>query len=199
MAGTYVLTPYTPYNFDEKNKDYSENIFPVPDPVVGDRSRTGILTCSDPRCTPEHIFKLKEQEAFAIRNEGGRAADPGVIRTVTLIDALAFTAKDWVREVMVVHHTDCSALHYSDNLILNIIAQNDPNAPGGPFKQDAYAYAEAMAYIPFPDGETERERLEKSVKQDVMFLRTHPLWKPHTKVSGWIYDLKTGVAEKLDL
>ncbi|KAH8805037.1 hypothetical protein F5884DRAFT_622351, partial [Xylogone sp. PMI_703] len=92
-------------DFDAANKHYSEHGFPGPDPTVGDRSRSGIVTCCDARCNPEDYFKLTESEAFVIRNSGGRTADPGVLRTITLIDILGSTVQEWIREIMVVHHT----------------------------------------------------------------------------------------------
>jgi carbonic anhydrase len=217
MSGSFLETAYKAYDFDGRNKDYSENKYPVADPVVGERSGSGILCCSDPRCAPEAFFKLTEQEAFVIRNEGGRAGDPGVIRTVLLIDALITGAGAYVQELKVIHHTgkpaahkqsssfdqatnlDCAVLQHTEQEILDIIKENDPNAPGGPWKPGAFAYAEAVALIPFPKGGTEKERLEKSVKQDVKFLRAHPLLRPRTAITGWIYDIKTGVVEKLDV
>lgn len=80
---------------------------------------------------------------------------------------------------------------------MDIITKNDPDAPGGPWKKGAGAYAEAIASLPFSAGDTERERLEKTVNDDVTFLRTHPLWKKKIPVTGWIYDFKTGMVEKI--
>lgn len=93
------------YDYAGANKHYAENIFPVRNPVAGSRSRCVVVTCSDPRCSPEHFFKLKEQEATVIRNEGGRTADPAVIRTVVLLSALMGSAGQAINEVLVVHHT----------------------------------------------------------------------------------------------
>lgn len=92
---------------------------------------------------------------------------------------------------------DCSALLYDDQKILDIIIKNEPNQLGGVWKKGAAAYAETITSLPFPQGATERERLLSSVKNDVEFLRLHPLMKPDVRVTGWIYDLKTGVAEKV--
>lgn len=105
MAGSFAQTEYIPYDFDAGNRYFSENDFPVPDPLAGERSRAGIVCCSDPRCTPETFFKLRYQEAFCLRNEGGRAADPGVIRGILLIDCIASSANAKFDEIMVVHHT----------------------------------------------------------------------------------------------
>lgn len=107
MAASFRQTKYVPYDFAAANKYFSENKFPTPDPLPGDRSRTGIVCCSDPRCAPETFFKLQFQEAFCVRNEGGRAADPSVVRTILLIDSLGSTVanREHIHEVKVVHHT----------------------------------------------------------------------------------------------
>lgn len=108
MAGTFNKTEHVPFDFAAANKRFSDHKYPAPNPVVGDRSRTGIVCCSDPRCTPEVFFKLRFQEAFCVRNEGGRTADPSVLRTISLIDALGSTVNEKIEEIMVVHHTGVS-------------------------------------------------------------------------------------------
>lgn len=105
MAGTFNHTKHVPFDFPEANRRFANQKYPQPDPVVGDRSRTGVVCCSDPRCTPEIFFKLRFQEAFCVRNEGGRTADPSVLRTIGLIDALGSTVDEKIEEIMVVHHT----------------------------------------------------------------------------------------------
>ena len=80
-----------------------------------------------------------------------------------------------------------------------MLATNDPQRPGGPFKKEASAWSEAIAYQPFTarPNETERERIERSVRQDVEYLKSHPLVKPTVSVTGWVFDLHTGKAEQV--
>jgi carbonic anhydrase len=153
-----------------------------------------------------------------IRNGGGRTATEDVIRTLLLIQALSE-----VKELKVVHHTgkmirycfgsllqkepqtdniiipDCGALAYSEEWVRDLVATNDPLAPGGPFKKEAFAWSEAIAYQPFTTRphETERERVERSVRQDVEYLNSHPLIKPTVLITGWVYDLHTGKTEQV--
>jgi carbonic anhydrase len=98
-------THYSDFDFVAANKHYAEHLFPERNPLVGSRSRAVIVTCCDARCSPEHFFKLTEQEATVIRNEGGRAADPGVLRTIVLLNCLLANTKQHISEIMVVHHT----------------------------------------------------------------------------------------------
>lgn len=81
-----------------------------------------------------------------------------------------------------------------------MISENDPNAKGGPFKEGAVAWAESLAFLTFNarEGETERERIERSVVQDVQFLKAHPLIKPSILITGWVYNLHNGAVEKVD-
>jgi hypothetical protein len=104
MANTFSKIEYVSFDFAKANKRFAENKFLTPDLVVGDRSRTGIVCCSGPRCTPEVFFKLRFQEAFCVRNEGGRTADLSVLQTILLIDILGSTVNEKIEEIMVVHY-----------------------------------------------------------------------------------------------
>lgn len=48
------------------------------------------------------------------------------------------------------------------------------------------------------EGETERQALDRSVVEDVRFLRRHPLIKPAIPITGWVYDGVTGLVEEID-
>ncbi len=89
---------------------------------------------------------------------------------------------------------DCGSLAFNDEEIRDVIATNDPNAPGGPWKPDALAWAEAMAFQPFKvaKAETVLQGIEKSIVQDVAYLKGHPLIKASVKITGWLYDIETG-------
>jgi carbonic anhydrase len=97
------------------------------------------------------------------------------------------------------HLSDCGALAYSEEWVRDLVATNDPSAPGGPFKKEAFSWSEAIAYQPFTTrpNETERERVERSVRQDVEYLKSHPLIKPTVLITGWVYDLHTGKTEQV--
>jgi carbonic anhydrase len=89
-----------PYDFGAANKQYVAEFSPSPDDLTrGPRSRTAIITCVDGRTIPEMFFQLKPNEAWSIRNGGGRANDPSTIRTLMTIQAFSE-----LKEVKVVHH-----------------------------------------------------------------------------------------------
>lgn len=100
MVGHEKTNSYRAYDFEAANKHYVDNTFDGSFTVVGARSRTGLITCCDARCIPEHFYELKENDAFVIRNGGGRTASDDVIRTLTLIQILSE-----IKELRVIHHT----------------------------------------------------------------------------------------------
>jgi carbonic anhydrase len=98
-GGHPETNPCQEYDFQAANEHYAKHLH-KPDPIVGARSRVGIITCADARCIPEKFFELTENEAFVIRNGGGRTATEDVIRTLLLIQVLSE-----VKELKIVHHT----------------------------------------------------------------------------------------------
>ena len=81
-----------------------------------------------------------------------------------------------------------------------MITQNDPNAKDGPFLNGSKQWAEGLTYHAFSwkEGDTEREVLERSVVEDVQFLRSHPLIKPSIPITGWIFNQDNGAVEEID-
>jgi carbonic anhydrase len=70
----------------------------------------------------------------------------------------------------------------------------------GPFLEGAELWTQSVAWVPFDwkDGETERQVLDRSVVEDVQFLRRHPLMKPSIPITGWVYDGTTGAVLEID-
>ena len=70
----------------------------------------------------------------------------------------------------------------------------------GAFFEGAAQWAQSMAFVPFdwkPE-ESERQALDRSVVEDVQFLRRHPLVKPSIPITGWVYDGATGGIVEID-
>lgn len=70
----------------------------------------------------------------------------------------------------------------------------------GPFLEGADLWTQGVAWVPFDwqAGETERQVLDRSVVDDVSFLRRHPLMKPSIPITGWVYDGTTGAVEEIE-
>src|SRR6202022_4585922 len=70
-----------------------------------------VLACMDARLNPEGILGLSEGDAHVIRNAGGVVTDDA-IRSLTISQRLLGT-----REIILIHHTDCGMLTFTDNAV----------------------------------------------------------------------------------
>ena len=124
-----------------------------------------VVVCMDARIDPARALGLEEGDAHVIRNAGGRAAD--AIRSLVISQQLLGT-----REVVVIHHTDCGMLTFTDEQLRRKI-------------HDDLGVDTELQFLPFAD-------LEQSVRDDVEAIRTSPLLLKDVPVRGFIYDVKTG-------
>ncbi len=120
-----------------------------------------VLTCMDARLLPSRFLGLEEGDAHVIRNAGGRAS-------LAISQQLLGT-----NEVVVIHHTDCGMLTFSNEDLRKKL------------KQELNADAEHIDFLPFKD-------LEQSVREDVATIKNSPLLLKNIEVSGFIYDVKSG-------
>jgi carbonic anhydrase len=126
-----------------------------------------VLTCMDARLDPARFLGLEEGDAHVIRNAGGRASEDA-LRSLTISEQLLGT-----NEVVVIHHTDCGMLTFSNEDLRNKL------------KQELNADAEHVDFLPFKD-------LEQSVRDDVATIKNSPFIPKNIEVSGFIYDVRSG-------
>src|SRR6516162_6661431 len=147
--------------------------------------RFAILTCMDARLDPAKYAGLAEGDAHVIRNAGGRASDDA-IRSLVISYKLLGT-----REWFVIHHTDCGMLLFTNDDMRNLLASSLKTAaleqsgwhdPGGGPGSTEGGY---INWLTFSDN-------AKSVVEDVMRIRNHPLVPRDIPIYGYIYDVKTG-------
>jgi carbonic anhydrase len=129
--------------------------------------QVAVLTCMDARLDPARFLGLEEGDAHVIRNAGGRASEDA-IRSLVISQQLLGT-----NTVLVIHHTDCGMLTFSNADLRNKL------------KQELNAGAEHIDFLPFKD-------LEQSVRDDVATIKNSPLIPESVEVSGFIYDVKSG-------
>src|SRR5262245_57048472 len=101
-----------------------------------------VLACMDARLHPETFLGLDIGDAHMIRNAGGRASDDA-IRSLIISNRLLGT-----REYLVIHHTDCGMLTFSNDDLRTKLAD------------ETGADASHIDFLPFAD-------LEQSVRDDV--------------------------------
>ena len=128
--------------------------------------RLAVVACMDARLIPNEVLGLDEGDAHVIQNAGGRAQD--ALRSLVISQRLLGT-----NEVIVIHHTDCGMLTFSNEDL------------HGKVKEDLGADASDIDFLPFGD-------VEQSVRDDVEVLRSSPLIDDGTTIRGFVYDVKTG-------
>jgi carbonic anhydrase len=129
--------------------------------------RFAVLACMDARLDPARLMGLEEGDAHVIRNAGGRASGDA-LRSLIISYKLLGT-----REFIVVHHTDCGMLIFTDDQLRKML------------KQDMNADASGIEFMAFTD-------LEKSVRDDVATVRSSPFIPKDIPVTGFVYDVRTG-------
>jgi carbonic anhydrase len=127
--------------------------------------RVAVVACMDARLDPARVLGLEEGDAHVVRNAGGRADD--ALRSLVISQQLLGT-----REVVVIHHTDCGMLTFTDAQLKKKLS-------------DELGVETDTAFLPFSD-------LEQSVRDDVATIRESRLLLKGIPVTGFIYDVKTG-------
>ena len=146
------------------NEKYANNFNKKGDLRAAPIKKFAILTCMDARLDPSKFAGLSEGDAHVIRNAGGRVSDD-VIRSL-LISYKLLGTKEW----FVIHHTDCGLQKFSNEDIDEEFDLDSNNK---------------IDWLTFNDN-------EKSVIDDVLKLKNHPLVPNSIQIYGYIYDCKTG-------
>ncbi|KAK0552030.1 hypothetical protein OC845_001889 [Tilletia horrida] len=131
--------------------------------------KVAVLLCMDARVVPEAALGIKEGEAHVIRNAGARA--PDAIRSLVISQQLLAT-----EEIVVVGHTDCGMETFTTEQARGIVTKNlslDDSSEGGKI-------VNSLEFQEFP-------KVHANVESDVAFLKSHPLIKKDSKISGWVY------------
>src|SRR5215469_14823008 len=125
-----------------------------------------VIACMDAGLNVYGILGLNEGEAHVIRNAGGVITDDE-IRSLAISQRLLGT-----REIMLIHHTDCGMLTFTDDAFKRSI-------------QDDTGIKPAWGAEAFPD-------LDEDVRQSVARIKASP-FVPHTdSVRGFVFDVATG-------
>jgi carbonic anhydrase len=154
----------------ENNTTYAESFQgPLPLPPA---KHVAVLACMDARLNVYAILGLNEGEAHVIRNAGGVVTD-NEIRSLAISQRLLGT-----REIILIHHTDCGMLTFTDDGFKKSI-------------QDEVGIKPAWAAEAFPD-------LNEDVRQSIRRIETSP-FVPHTdQVRGFVFDVATGRLNEVD-
>jgi carbonic anhydrase len=125
----------------------------------------------DARLDVYAILGLDLGEAHVIRNAGGVISDDA-IRSLVISQRLLGT-----NEIILIHHTDCGMLTFSDDEVKEQIAAEVGTRP--PFALEAFKDVEA------------------DVRQSIGRLRANPYLVEKNRIRGFVYDVKTGALNEV--
>ncbi|MCV7431167.1 beta-class carbonic anhydrase [Mycolicibacterium bacteremicum] len=146
------------------NEQYAQT-FSGPLPLPPSR-HVAVVACMDARLDVYRILGLSDGEAHVIRNAGGVITDDE-IRSLAISQRLLGT-----REIILIHHTDCGMLTFTDDDFKRAI-QNETG-----LKPEWAAEA-------FPD-------LEEDVRQSLRRIESSPFVTKHESARGFVFDVATG-------
>ncbi|OBH14246.1 carbonic anhydrase [Mycobacterium sp. E1747] len=141
---------------------------PLPLPPA---KHVAVVACMDARLDVYRALGLKEGEAHVIRNAGGVATDD-VIRSLAISQRLLGT-----REIILIHHTDCGMLTFTDDDFKRAI-------------QDETGVKPAWAAEAFPD-------VAEDVRQSLRRIENSPFVTKHESARGFVFDVATGKLEEV--
>jgi carbonic anhydrase len=146
------------------NARYAETFSgPLPLPPA---KHIAVLACMDARLNVYGALGLNEGEAHVIRNAGGVVTEDAV-RSLAISQRLLGT-----REIILIHHTDCGMLTFTDDGFKTAI-------------QDEIGIKPPWAAEAFTDPATD-------VRQSIARIKASP-FIPHTdSVRGFVFDVATG-------
>jgi len=128
--------------------------------------RTAVVACMDARLNVYGILGLNDGESHVIRNAGGVVTDDA-IRSLAISQRLLGTD-----EIILIHHTDCGMLTFSDDDFKKSIQDDTGIKPG-------------WAAEAFPD-------LDADVRQSIARIKANPFVPKKDNIRGFVFDVATG-------
>ncbi|KAI0467774.1 carbonic anhydrase [Xylaria cf. heliscus] len=144
---------------------------------VAHRPKKMIFCCFDQRVIPEHFLQLSDgDDVLLMRTASGTPARNMI--DIATIDRLA-----GLTEVIVIKHTDCGATYITEHDVREHIIKHNPDLAGTLDDLDLQSTTNMV----------ERTRL------DVELIKSSPYVRKdlREKVSGLLYDVKTGSLTKI--
>jgi carbonic anhydrase len=153
-------------NNAEFARNFSKGDLPMP-PGKG----LAVVACMDARLNVYALLGLQEGEAHVIRNAGGVVSDD-VLRSLVISQRLLGT-----REVILVHHTDCGMLTFTDDQVKADIEADIGLRPH-------------FALEAFSD-------LERDIRQSIARIKASPFVPNKDSIRGFIYDVRSGALQEV--
>ncbi|MCD2197926.1 carbonic anhydrase [Actinomycetospora endophytica] len=148
----------------QNNETYAAG-FAGPLPLPPAR-KTAVVACMERPLNVYGVLGLQEGDSHVIRNAGGIVADD-TIRSLAISQHLLGT-----EEIVLIHHTDCGMLTFSDEQFAGILEQASGERPNWTANS-------------FPD-------LEGDVRDSIKRIIDSPFVKNKSSVRGFVFDVATG-------
>jgi carbonic anhydrase len=153
----------------QNNARYAQD-FSGPLPLPPSKA-TAVLACMDARLDVARVLGIAEGEAHVIRNAGGVASDDA-IRSLAISQRLLGT-----REILLVHHTDCGMLTFTDEQFAGILREETGQEP-------------AWRGQAFTD-------LDDDVRRSIGIIRSSPFVPHSDQVRGFVFDVADGTLREV--
>jgi carbonic anhydrase len=148
------------HNAESYAAGFDKGALPIPP-----ARKLAIVACMDARLNPYGLFGLKEGDAHMIRNAGG-VITADEIRSLAISQRLLGT-----KEIILVHHTDCGMLTFTDEDFKRSILEDTGIKP---------------EWAPEAFGD-----LDEDVRQSIARIKSSP-FIPHKNVRGFVYQVEDG-------
>jgi carbonic anhydrase len=142
-------------------EDFDKGDLPLPP-----ARKLAVVACMDARLNPYPILGLELGDAHVIRNAGGVITDDE-IRSLAISQHLLGT-----EEIMLIHHTDCGMLTFSDQEFADRLEAETGQRP-------------AWRAESFGD-------LETDVRDSIQRIKDSPFVPRKDSIRGFIYEVETG-------
>ena len=128
--------------------------------------KVAVVACMDARLNPYGVLGLAEGDAHVIRNAGG-VITADQLRSLAISQRLLGT-----EEIILIHHTDCGMLTFTDDQFKNDIQADTGVRP--PWAAEAFG------------------DLDEDVRQSIRRIKADPFIPRKDPVRGFVYDVATG-------
>ncbi len=163
MSSNLTQTPSVTEEYLDHNAAYAKAFHgPLPLPPA---KHTAVVACMDARLDVYRVLGLHEGDSHVIRNAGGVVTDDA-IRSLVISQRLLGT-----NEIILIHHTDCGMLTFTDDALRGSIAAETGFAP--PYALNAFA------------------DLATDVRAGIARIKADPHLL-HKNVRGFVFDVATG-------
>jgi carbonic anhydrase len=148
------------------NNDSYAGSFTKGDLPLPPAKRVAVVACMDARLDPARVLGLEEGDAHVIRNAGGVVSDDA-IRSLAISQRLLGT-----QEIILIHHTDCGMLTFSDDEVKAQIVEDTGIRPH--FALEAF------------------DDLDDDLRQSIARIQASPFVPNKSSVRGFVYEVETG-------